>query len=76
MKSESSNSMLGRLDKLLVMKYVLKPTHPQTDQDTKFKMVRGRTIKMLSFEMTSPYHFANIQGHVPESRKIHKTKSG
>ena len=41
MRSESSNYKLGRLDKVLVLKFVLTPTDP----DTEFKMVRGRTIK-------------------------------
>ena len=41
MRSESSNYKLGRLDKVLVLKFVLKPTNP----DTEFKKVRGRTIK-------------------------------
>ena len=43
--SESSNYKLGRLDKVLVLKFALK----QTDPDTEFKMVRGRTIKTNDF---------------------------
>ena len=43
MRSESSNYKLGRLDKVLVLKFVLTPTDP----DTEFKMVRGRTIKTV-----------------------------
>ena len=45
MRSESSNYKLGRLDKVLVLKFVLTQTNP----DTEFKMVRGRTIKTLEF---------------------------
>ena len=41
MISESSNYKLGYLDKVLVLKFVLKPR----DLPTKFKMVRGQTIK-------------------------------
>ena len=44
MRSESSNYMLGPLDKILVLKFVLKPVNP----DTKFKMARGWTIKNLA----------------------------
>ena len=43
MRSESSNYKLGRLDKVLVLKFVL----TRTDPDTEFKMVRGRTIKSV-----------------------------
>ena len=51
MRSESSNYKLGRLDKVLVLKFVLTPTDP----DTEFKMVRGRTIKSGGqFEPPSP----------------------
>ena len=41
MRSESSNYKLGRLENVLVSKFVLKPM----DRDTEFKMVRSRTIK-------------------------------
>ena len=40
MRSESSNYKLG-LDKVLVLKFVLKPIDP----DTEFKMVPSQTIK-------------------------------
>ena len=43
MRSESSNYMLGRLDKMLVLKFVLKPVNP----DTEFEMICGRAIKTL-----------------------------
>ena len=52
MRSESSNYKLGHLDKVLVLKFVL----TRTDPDTEFKMVRGRTIKMRTIsklKMTS-----------------------
>ena len=44
--SESSNYKLGRLDKMLVLKFVLTRTDRPTHPDTEFKMVRGRTIKI------------------------------
>ena len=46
MRSESSNYKLGRLDKVLVLKFALKPTDRPVNPDTEFKMVRGRTIKI------------------------------
>ena len=47
MRSESSNYMLVRLDKVLALKFVLKPVNP----DTEFKMARGRTIKTTFTEV-------------------------
>ena len=47
MRREASNYKLGRLDKVLVLKFVLTQTDRQTNPDTEFKMVRGRTIKIL-----------------------------
>ena len=48
MRSESSNYKLGPLDKVLVLKFVLKPLTP----DTEFKMVCDRTIKIsVSFRL-------------------------
>ena len=45
MRSESSNYKLGHLDKVLVLKFALRPVNP----DTEFKMVHGRTIKIGTF---------------------------
>ena len=54
MRSEASNYKLGRLDKVLVLKFVLTQTHRPTDPDAEFKMVRGRTIKITSFQDKLP----------------------
>ena len=54
MRSEASNYKLGRLDKVLVLKFVLTQTDRPTDPDTEFKMVRGRTIKITSFQDKLP----------------------
>ena len=43
MRSESINYKLGRLDKVLVLKFDLTPTGP----DTEFKMVCGQSMKMV-----------------------------
>ena len=44
-RSESSKFMLGRLDKVLMLKFVLKPM----DLDTKFKMVPSQTINIFFY---------------------------
>ena len=53
MRSESSNYTLGSLDKVLVLKFVLKPINP----DTEFKMVCGQTIKIGGKKLRDEKHF-------------------
>ena len=47
--------MLGRLDKVLALKFVLK----SVNQDTEFKMVLGQTIKMFGHNKTKQTHSQN-----------------
>ena len=62
MRSESSNYRLGRLDKVLVLKFVLTQTDRPTNPDTEFKMVRGRTIKISALCTSVEFYWPSKVG--------------